>query len=145
PDSGDQLAAGSTLSIGGIDISSSQSAANSALPKIRAALEKVSEQRSLFGATQNRLEHTINNLQVAAENLSAAESRIRDVDMAAEMANFTRNQILLQAGTAMLAQAGQHRSAVGAAALGLTQREEKEKDWGQPSGWPLFFVRALRG
>src|SRR5690606_26211168 len=65
--------------------------------------------------------------------------------MAAEMANFTRNQILLQAGTAMLAQAGQHRSAVGAAALGLTQREEKEKDWGQPSGWPLFFVRALRG
>src|SRR5690606_2834339 len=96
---------GASVVVGGIDISSSQSAANSALPKIRAALEKVSDQRSLFGATQNRLEHTINNLQVAAENLSAAESRIRDVDMAAEMANFTRNQILLQAGTAMLAQA----------------------------------------
>ncbi len=96
---------GASVVVAGIDISSSQSAANSALPKIRAALEKVSDQRSLFGATQNRLEHTINNLQVAAENLSAAESRIRDVDMAAEMANFTRNQILLQAGTAMLAQA----------------------------------------
>src|SRR5690606_3151232 len=72
---------GASVVVGGIDISSSQSAANSALPKIRAALEKVSEQRSLFGATQNRLEHTINNLQVAAENLSAAESRIRDVDI----------------------------------------------------------------
>jgi flagellin len=69
------------------------------------AIEQVSAERSKLGAMQNRLDHTINNLGVAAENLSAANSRIRDVDMAAEMMNFTRNQILIQAGTAMLAQA----------------------------------------
>ena len=69
------------------------------------AIETVSAERSKLGAMQNRLDHTINNLGVAAENLSAANSRIRDVDMAAEMMNFTRNQILIQAGTAMLAQA----------------------------------------
>jgi flagellin len=69
------------------------------------AIGQVSEFRGELGATQNRLEHTINNLQVSTENLSASESRIRDVDMAAEMAQFTRNQILSQAGTAMLAQA----------------------------------------
>jgi flagellin len=67
----------------------------------------VSSVRSTLGATQNRLEHTIANLQVASENLSASESRIRDADMAAEMVTFTRNQILQQAGTAMLAQANQ--------------------------------------
>jgi flagellin len=59
----------------------------------------------MLGACQNRLEHTINNLNTAAENLEAAGSRIRDVDMALEMANFTRHQILQAAGTAMLAQA----------------------------------------
>ena len=59
----------------------------------------------LVGAKQNRIEHTINNLQVAVENLTASESRIRDTDMALEMANFTKHQILSQAGTAMLAQA----------------------------------------
>lgn len=69
------------------------------------AINAVSETRSKLGAYQNRLDHTINNLGVAAENLSDANSRIRDVDMAAEMMNFTRNQILIQAGTAMLAQA----------------------------------------
>ena len=69
------------------------------------AIESVSKTRSKLGAYQNRLDHTINNLGVAAENLSAANSRIRDVDMASEMMNFTRNQILIQAGTAMLAQA----------------------------------------
>ena len=69
------------------------------------AIENVSKTRSKLGAYQNRLDHTINNLSVASENLSAANSRIRDVDMAAEMMNFTRNQILIQAGTAMLAQA----------------------------------------
>ncbi len=69
------------------------------------AIEQVSAERSKLGAMQNRLDHTINNLGVAAENLSAANSRIRDVDMAAEMMSFTRNQILIQAGTAMLAQA----------------------------------------
>jgi len=62
-------------------------------------------QRSSLGAVQNRLEHTINNLSTAAENLTAAEARIRDVDMAKEMTAFTRAQILSQSGTAMLAQA----------------------------------------
>lgn len=76
-----------------------------AIDSIDAAIDQVSTQRAQLGALQNRLEHTINNLNVAAENLSAAESRIRDVDMALEMASFTRHQILIQAGTAMLAQA----------------------------------------
>jgi flagellin len=69
------------------------------------ALNTVSEKRGKFGAVQNRLEHTVASLGVAQENMSAAESRIRDLDMAQEMVQFTRNQILLQAGTAMLAQA----------------------------------------
>ena len=69
------------------------------------AIGKVSDERSNLGTLQNRLEHTIANLQTSAENLSAAESRIRDVDMAAEMVTFTKTQILTQAGTAMLAQA----------------------------------------
>ncbi len=78
---------------------------NTQLDLIDAAISAVSTQRSELGAYQNRLEHTINNLDTAAENLDAANSRIRDVDMALEMANFTRHQILQQAGTAMLAQA----------------------------------------
>lgn len=77
----------------------------SAMSAIQAAISKVSDIRARFGAVQNRLEHTINNLGVNAENLSASESRIRDADMAHEMTTFTRNQILVQAGTAMLAQA----------------------------------------
>lgn len=80
-------------------------AATSAIAAIKSAIESVSSQRATFGAVQNRLEHTINNLGVNAENLSAAQSRIRDADMAAEMTNFTKNQILVQAGTSMLAQA----------------------------------------
>ncbi|HLS53174.1 MAG TPA: flagellin Hag [Tissierellaceae bacterium] len=71
------------------------------------AIDKVSSQRASLGAAQNRLEHTINNLTTTAENLSAAESRIRDVDMAEEMMEFTKNNILSQAATAMLAQANQ--------------------------------------
>lgn len=78
---------------------------NTQLDLIDKAISAVSTQRSELGAYQNRLEHTINNLDTAAENLDAANSRIRDVDMALEMANFTRHQILQQAGTAMLAQA----------------------------------------
>ena len=78
---------------------------NTQLQRIDDAISAVSTQRSALGAYQNRLEHTINNLDTAAENLDAANSRIRDVDMALEMANFTRHQILQQAGTAMLAQA----------------------------------------
>ncbi len=84
---------------------SSTDYAKEALSVIDAALNQVSSERSKLGAFQNRLDHTINNLQTAAENLTAAESRIRDVDMALEMATFTRHQILMQAGTAMLAQA----------------------------------------
>ena len=67
----------------------------------------MSKARSTLGATQNRLESSIRNLSVASENLAAAESRIRDTDMAEEMVKFTRHQILSQAGTAMLAQANQ--------------------------------------
>ena len=79
--------------------------ARSAVTAIDAAIDKVSQQRSALGALQNRLEHTINNLGVASENLTAAESRIRDVDMAKEMMAFTKNNILTQASQAMLAQA----------------------------------------
>jgi len=71
------------------------------------AINYVSTMRGRFGAAQNRLEHTINSLNVAAENLAASESRIRDLDVAAEMVNFTKLQILQQAGTAILAQANQ--------------------------------------
>ncbi|MGE3621016.1 MAG: flagellin [Acidimicrobiia bacterium] len=72
-----------------------------------AQIATVSTARATLGAAQNRLEHTINSLNVAIENLSASESRIRDTDMAQEMVQFTRSQILTQAGTAMLAQANQ--------------------------------------
>jgi flagellin len=78
-----------------------------AVALIDGAIEKVSAQRSELGAFQNRFESTIRNISVTVENLSAAESRIRDTDMAEEMVNFTRSQILSQAGTAMLAQANQ--------------------------------------
>jgi flagellin len=88
----------------GLDVSSHASAAK-ALTIIDKATELVSAERSKLGAIQNRLEHTINNLGTSAENLQAAESRIRDLDMAAEMMEFTKNNILQQAATAMLAQA----------------------------------------
>ena len=84
-----------------------QSTANTAITKIQSAIDKVSSERAKLGAIQNRLEHTINNLGTSSENLSAAESRIRDVDMAKEMMNFSKNNILNQAATAMLAQANQ--------------------------------------
>lgn len=96
----------SALGIDGTNIGvGSAASATASISVIDAALNVVSTQRSNLGAIQNRLEHTINNLNVASENLAAAESRIRDVDMAKEMSNFTRTQILTQAGTAMLAQA----------------------------------------
>ncbi|WP_136518489.1 flagellin N-terminal helical domain-containing protein [Cellulomonas telluris] len=81
------------------------SGANEAIDLINTAITTVSSVRSELGAVQNRFDHTINNLNVAVENLSASESRIRDTDMAEEMVSFTRAQILSQAGTAMLAQA----------------------------------------
>lgn len=86
--------------------------ASQAVTKLDKAIEKVSSERANMGAIQNRLDHTISNLGVAAENLTASESRIRDVDMAAEMANFTKNQILVQASTSMLAQANQKSQSV---------------------------------
>jgi flagellin len=89
---------------GGIDVSS-QVAADKAITIINDALETVSAERSKLGAMQNRLEHTIANLGTSAENLQAAESRIRDLDMAEEIMAFTKNNILQQAATAMLAQA----------------------------------------
>jgi flagellin len=92
------------LGIGGIDISS-QSGANAAQNTLDNAIQLVSGERSKLGAAQNRLEHTISNLGTAAENLQAAESRIRDLDMAEEIMAFTKNNILQQAATAMLAQA----------------------------------------
>ena len=82
-----------------------QKSAARSITIIDGALDRVSKQRASLGAYQNRLEHTINNLTVAAENLTAAESRIRDLDMAKEMMNFTKLSILMQAGNAMLGQA----------------------------------------
>jgi flagellin len=88
----------------GINVST-QSAASSAITTIQNAIETVSAERSKLGSYQNRLEHTISNLGTSAENLQAAESRIRDLDMAEEIMAFTKNNILQQAATAMLAQA----------------------------------------
>ena len=84
-----------------------KSGAELAITALDAAIKSVSDQRADLGAFQNRFEHTINNLNVTVENLSASESRIRDTDMAQEMVAFTRNQILTQAGTSMLSQANQ--------------------------------------
>jgi flagellin len=95
----------------GIDVST-QAAANTAITTINSAIESVSGERSKLGAYQNRLEHTINNLSTSAENLTASESRIRDVDMAKEMMEFTKNNILSQAAQAMLAQANQQPQGV---------------------------------
>ena len=81
--------------------------AKTAIDTINNAIDGISSQRSDFGALQNRLEHTINNLGVQTENITAAESRIRDVDMAKEMMSYTKNNILVQASQAMLAQANQ--------------------------------------
>ena len=94
------------LGVKALDISSKFGAMN-AVETVQNALEKVSAQRSLLGAMQNRLEHTIKNVDTSSENLQASESRIRDVDMAKEMMTFTKNNILQQASQAMLAQANQ--------------------------------------
>ncbi len=82
-----------------------QDAAGKAITAVRAAVDIVSDQRALLGAMQNRMTYKINNLKISSENLQAAESRIRDVDIASEMTTFTKNNILGQAATAMLAQA----------------------------------------
>ena len=88
----------------GLDVSTA-TAARTSIEAIDDAIDAVSTSRGTLGAVQNRFESTIRNLQVTTENLSASESRIRDTDMAAEMVNFTKSQILQQAGTAMLGQA----------------------------------------
>ncbi|MFT3865976.1 MAG: flagellin [Solirubrobacterales bacterium] len=109
---------GETISVSTISLGAAVKAATFELgeetdiEQIDEAIEAVSSQRAEFGAVQNRLEHTLNNLAVYQENLSASESRIRDVDMASEMVEFTKLQILQQAGTAMLAQAQQSGSGV---------------------------------
>lgn len=104
--------------VGGLDVVdeginvSTQAAADAAITVIDEAIVTVSGERSKLGAIQNRLEHTIANLSTSSENLTAAESRIRDVDIAVEMMNFTKYQILSQASTAMLAQANAKPQAV---------------------------------
>ncbi|MGD9568588.1 MAG: flagellin [Sedimentibacter sp.] len=105
----DMSAAG--LGIGSISVAS-QDDANAAIAKIDDAINSVSGTRADLGALQNRLEHTVNNLGVTNENLTAAESRIRDVDMAKEMMEYTKNNILAQSANAMLAQANQQPQAV---------------------------------
>lgn len=94
------------LGVDKVDIST-KFGAQVAIETVQGGLEKVSAQRSALGAMQNRLEHTIKNLDTAGENLQASESRVRDVDMAKEMMTFTKNNILTQAAQAMLAQANQ--------------------------------------
>lgn len=94
------------LGIENVDVTTGEGA-NEAIFTLDQAINKISDTRSKLGAMQNRMEHTINNLQVTHENLTSAESRIRDADMALEMTEFTRNNILNQSATAMLAQANQ--------------------------------------
>ncbi len=95
-----------------IDKDTATTTISKAISTINTAIDTVSTERANLGAYQNRLEHTINNLNTSSENLSAAESRIRDVDMAKEMMEFSKNNILTQAAQAMLAQANQQPQAV---------------------------------
>ena len=95
-----------TVVLASIDLTTN-AGATSAIALLDSAIADVSTARSTLGATQNRFEHIVANLSVAAENLSSSESRVRDTDMSIEMVNFTRDQIMNQAGTAMLAQANQ--------------------------------------
>ncbi|MBC3899070.1 flagellin [Acetobacterium malicum] len=108
---GIQNMSASSLGVNNIDLSSAASA-SSAITTIDTAIASVSSERAKLGAYQNRLEHTINNLGTSSENLSSAESRIRDVDMAKEMMEFTKNNILSQAAQSMLAQANQQPQGV---------------------------------
>ncbi len=101
----------SALSINNVSVSDVKTAANQ-ISTIKNAITQVSKQRSALGAIQNRLEHTINNLDNVVENTTAAESRIRDTDMATEMVKYSNTQILAQAGQAMLAQSNQANQGV---------------------------------
>ena len=103
----------SYLGVKGLNVADdSGKAATYAIDAIADAVAKVSEQRSALGAVQNRLEHTIDNLDNVVENTTSAESRIRDTDMAEEMVNYSKNSILQQAGQSMLAQANQANQGV---------------------------------
>lgn len=104
----------SGISVNGLKSSgvSCQSNAQNSISTIKAAIKAVNEQRSNLGAIQNRLEHTINNLDNVVENTTSAESAIRDTDMATEMVKYSNNNILAQAGQAMLAQANQSNQGV---------------------------------
>ena len=101
----------SNIGISGLSVSNNANAGQ-AMSKIQLAIQSVSAQRSKLGAIQNRLEHTINNLEATSENTSSAESRIRDTDMASEMVEYSKNNILQQAGQSMLAQANQQTQGV---------------------------------
>ncbi len=106
------LVSNQKVSIGGALKVDSYSIANASLSRIQNAINEVSKQRSALGAIQNRLEHTIANLDNVQENTQAAESRIRDTDMASEMVEYSKNNILAQAGQSMLAQANQSTQGV---------------------------------
>ena len=99
------------LDLSSVDIST-RDGASDAMAKIKTAINTVSTSRGKLGAIQNRLEHTINNLGVTTENITSAESRIRDVDMAKEMMNYTKNSVLVQSAQAMLAQANQQPQSI---------------------------------
>ena len=99
------------LGIGGISVAK-QDDANAAINKLDDAIKTVSTQRAKLGAVQNRLEHTVNSLNTANENMTASESQIRDTDMASEMIKYTKSNILQQASQSMLAQANQQPQGV---------------------------------
>ena len=102
-----------SLGIKGLNVKDATgTAATYAIDAIADAISKVSSQRSSLGAVQNRLEHTISNVDNVVENTTSAESRIRDTDMASEMVNYSKNNILAQAGQSMLAQANQQTQGV---------------------------------
>jgi len=100
-----------TLGVNALDVTTNANAGAS-MSKVQKAIESVSTQRSSLGAIQNRLEHTVANLDTTSENTSASESRIRDTDMAEEMVEYSKNNILAQAGQSMLAQANQSTQGV---------------------------------
>lgn len=105
-----------SLSASGLGVASvsvaSQASAKTAITTVKSAIKTLNEQRANLGAIQNRLEHTVNNLDNVVENTTAAESRIRDTDMATEMVKYSNNNILAQAGQAMLAQSNQANQGV---------------------------------
>lgn len=107
-----KIASDDTEAATAIDISSTAAVATAAITTINDAIKTVSTERSNLGANQNRLDYAINNIKTSSENLTAAESRVRDVDMAKEMMNQTKNSILAQAAQAMLAQANQQPQGV---------------------------------